>query len=600
MKLLIFHPGMSPEDPLVRSLQSSGVGVLLANSLEQARTLLSAHGRTLDAGAVIHREPDGLELIPAIKSAVPDLPYIITSSEWTEADFVRHQDGPQGANAYLTEDRLRSELRGVLEQVLGRELAASAPESLPVPEPVPEPAIATPPPAPGFQQEISGISVNFEDATSVFDRSAATDQSKSFVLEVDSVSEPPAPPGATPSPASSSTASSDGATRVVGLDGGDLVSATPGEPGEPALVLTRDAAPDQPAVSTPDEASIVISDLPAELELRLDVPSGGASVAAPNPVPAEPPPAPEGTLAGIPIDLSPSTPGESAIPSFSSIPSMVSTPSISVPPPETAPAESAVAVDASAELPYLFGQTARPRPLPMVGDAVVPGGAAQSPDVETLKRYLLLREQDVVTLGAQLQDARQQIRALEADIRQCHALMEEQGYRLEGQERREQEYEREKALLTQGVQAELDEARFDARARTEKVRQLESQVREAAQEMERLRERVRQDIRKIRAREKELENRIEMVKSETGAVLAARESMILELKRKLDTAEFNLDLAHDRLGREKDVSAELREKLVRASQAVRLAGGLLDPADSDAAPSSDAGRSSERPDRKVS
>ena len=46
--------------------------------------------------------------------------------------------------------------------------------------------------------------------------------------------------------------------------------------GDTPVVLTRDAAPDQPAVSTPDEASIVISDLPAELELRLDVPSSGA------------------------------------------------------------------------------------------------------------------------------------------------------------------------------------------------------------------------------------------------------------------------------------------------------------------------------------
>ena len=72
------------------------------------------------------------------------------------------------------------------------------------------------------------------------------------------------------------------------------------------------------------------------------------------------------------------------------------------------------------------------------------------------------------------------------------------------------------------------------------------------------------------------------MRKDSEALLMAREATILELKRKLDTAEFNLDLMHDRLGREKESSAELREKLLRASQAVRLAGGLLDPADSDA------------------
>ena len=113
-------------------------------------------------------------------------------------------------------------------------------------------------------------------------------------------------------------------------------------------------------------------------------------------------------------------------------------------------------------------------------------------------------------------------------------------------------------LAVDGALRELDamrategrHLRADLDARRALVGQLVESIAAAAEAgragvEERLRERVRQDIRKIRAREKELENRIEMVKSETGAVLAARESMILELKRKLDTAEFNLDLAHE-------------------------------------------------------
>ncbi|NDD93441.1 hypothetical protein EBZ37_15345, partial [bacterium] len=253
----------------------------------------------------------------------------------------------------------------------------------------------------------------------------------------------------------------------------------------------------------------------------------------------------------------------------------------------------------SAEIPYLFG-SARPRSSAVVGDAVVPGGAAQSPDTETLKHYLALREQDVAALSAQLHDARNQIRKLEEDVRQSHALMEEQSFQIEGYTKREQEFEREKALLTQGLQAEIEELRFQMKSRMDRARVLESEVRESSKEMDRLRERVRNDIRKIRVREKELENRLELVKRDSDALLSAREATILELKRKLDTAEFNLDLMHDRLGKEKDLSAELREKLLRASQAVRLAGGLLDPADSDAGASDKPSRPADHSERKIS
>ena len=84
------------------------------------------------------------------------------------------------------------------------------------------------------------------------------------------------------------------------------------------------------------------------------------------------------------------------------------------------------------------------------------------------------------------------------------------------------------------------------------------------------------DIRKIRVREKELENRLEMTKNDSEALIAARENKIVELKRKLDILEFNMDLLQDQYSREKENSAKLHERLMKAAQVVRVAGGLLD------------------------
>lgn len=219
----------------------------------------------------------------------------------------------------------------------------------------------------------------------------------------------------------------------------------------------------------------------------------------------------------------------------------------------------------------------RSRILPApVGDAVVPGGASQAPDVTTLKHYLELREKDVSALSIQLREARELQRRLEEELKISHRLMDEQESKLDAAQQRERSFERERALLADGARAELEEIRFELKAKNDKVRLLQARINEEKQEMERLRERVRSDIRAIKTRERELENKLEMARSGFDALLAAREATIIELKRKLDLTEFNLDLVQDKLIREKDRAEDLKAKLARASQAVRVAGGLLD------------------------
>lgn len=243
-----------------------------------------------------------------------------------------------------------------------------------------------------------------------------------------------------------------------------------------------------------------------------------------------------------------------------------------------------VPVDAEAakEMPYLFSppptssaysEAAFAQP---VGDAVVPGGAVRSPDTETLKKYLLLREQDVAALSVQLRAAREELAALKEQHAAERAHAEELQFTVQDQKRKIEDFEREKVLALEGVQAEINELRFQNKAKSDKAKNLETQVREASDEIERLKERVRCDIRKIRVRERELENKLEIAKKDSEAILTARENKIIELKRKLDLLEFNMDLLQDRYSREKEASAKLREKLAKAAQVVRVAEGLLD------------------------
>ncbi len=240
------------------------------------------------------------------------------------------------------------------------------------------------------------------------------------------------------------------------------------------------------------------------------------------------------------------------------------------------------------EMPYLFNDSKKDSSSiasslnpslvfaePM-GDAVVPGGAAQTPDLETLKKYLYLREQDVAVLSSQFKAAQGEHARVEQLLREEKAKNAELAHIANEQKQKLEGFEREKSVALEGLEGQIIELRFEVKAKTDKARLLENQLREAAEEMEQLKARIRSDIRKIRVREKELENRLEIMKKDSEALISARENKITELKRKLDLLEFNMDLLQDQYIREKENLAMLRDRFSKAAQVVKVVGGLLD------------------------
>lgn len=227
----------------------------------------------------------------------------------------------------------------------------------------------------------------------------------------------------------------------------------------------------------------------------------------------------------------------------------------------------------AAQIASISAETAFAQP---VGDAVVPGGAVQPPDLETLKKYLLLREQDVGVLSSQLRAAKQQIQNLEQQVKLEHAKNAEITHLAESQDKKIKEFESKKEEELSALRSEISDLKLQIRTRTDKMRLIETQMLESAEEVERIRERVKADIRKIRTREKELENRLEIMKKDSEALIVARENKIVELKRKLDLLEFNMDIMQDQYAKEKEKCAVLKERLAKAAQIVRAAGGLLD------------------------
>ncbi len=312
--------------------------------------------------------------------------------------------------------------------------------------------------------------------------------------------------------------------------------------------------------------------------ITLEAPDGAESIAVPPPLPAGP--EPERVFPQEPEKL----PLEFVLEAQLEPPPPSPPPS---PPPEL-PKEVIQKEDFAHELPYLYPSAedsekkSNPHPArpmhfhPPVGDAVVPGGAAQAPDVETLKKYLLLREQDVAALSTQLKTTREQLTSLEETLKLEKAKNVELGHVAGEQKRKIDDFDKIKIVEKEILQNEMDDLKFQFKAKSDKARLTESKLREAAEETERLKDRVRTDIRKIRVREKELENRLEIIKKDSEALLSARENKIVELKRKLDLLEFNMDLLQDQYQREKENTASFKDRFQRAGQAVRVASRILE------------------------
>lgn len=573
MKILLLNPHIDAQHKIAQTLQKKGIGLIQPTDSMEAWKMLQLHGKSVDL-AIIHREgaaspEDGMRFLERLKAdpSQADLPLILTSDNWGDAEFAEHQNTPTGANAYLHWPFTDSQLVEMVGALFGQPLADAANSSVvdtvaPEAEPERESTAAT--------QALSGTGLILEDVSDIIAQSTRTQMEiakSDFQLDDPEYSDEGASPPSAP-PAAAET------VPVLGE-----VPAAPGRGTATAVAFASPPAPPAGGGTSVGLSPIAfeIADAPFDGALPLEPPVIEDAPAAGASPPAAPPAPPEKSLSSVDLgDIGPGT--QFQVPVLEAAPA---------PEPEP-PGEPVDENELADEMPYLFSkkEEAPARPAPQanpaltfaqpVGDAVVPGGAAHTPDVETLKKYLMLREQDVAILSTQLKAAQEQVASLDGQIRTERARSTELERTVEDHRRKIDDFEKDKALTIEGIQGEVAELKFQIKAKNDKARVLESQVREASEEIERVKDRVRMDIRKIRVREKDLENKLEIVKKDSEALIAARENKIIELKRKIDLLEFNMDLLQDQYAREKENSGRLREKLARAAQVVRVAGGLLD------------------------
>ncbi len=125
------------------------------------------------------------------------------------------------------------------------------------------------------------------------------------------------------------------------------------------------------------------------------------------------------------------------------------------------------------------------------------------------------------------------------------------------------------SILKKRHNNEIDEMRYRLRITDEKKLYAEEKVKNLQKEFDRLQSKVRVDFNHIKQREKELESQLELAKMDSESQVKSRDKKILELKRKIDQLEFNMENIVIREQKSRDDKMKLEDRLDRIMKTLR-------------------------------
>lgn len=537
---------------------------------------------------------DGLIVAQTIRRdpKTADVPYVVMSATWGKSDFAKHQKTEFGANAYYNKKSALSELTSTIEAVTNFKFPEAG-------QAVEETTSAKMPPAPpSVNTNASGVmNVQLQAASDVVGTSEDMPGGISMEQPIDlfaNVGEPasapptkvapPQPPKMTaPAPP---TAEPETEMQVeLGSPHQEMAippSSSGGEFSKSIHISTEASAQyqlettqKQPETTPPSAElkqvsdptmsvlgmSIEESSIPqTSIEIGLSRPTN--AVAAPENI------AVEIDVVQKPVAVEPSVTASSV---------------------ETGPPVSEE--EAAKDLPYLFAGASSGSGGSGTRSIIMPHGlnaqssvvsapslstGSASDDVETLKKYLTMREQDVSVLTAQLTYAKEELGKSEETIKRLGLQGEDLFHQINDLRKKIEGQAQELEHANRNREGELEQLRFEVKSKIDRIKFLEERLSDSAGQYEKLKERVRLDIRKIRVREKELESKLEILKKDSETLIGARENKILELKRKIDLLEFNYDTLQDKNELEKQNVLKGEEKIERINKVLKLALGIIE------------------------
>lgn len=124
-------------------------------------------------------------------------------------------------------------------------------------------------------------------------------------------------------------------------------------------------------------------------------------------------------------------------------------------------------------------------------------------------------------------------------------------------------------ILRKRHMVEIEDLKYRLAMSDEKKLMADEKARQADMRREKLEQKVRIDFNQVKQREKELESKLELLSMDVDSQVQSREQKILELRRKIDALEFNMENASIKEQKSLDDKRKLEDRLNKIMKTLR-------------------------------
>lgn len=172
-----------------------------------------------------------------------------------------------------------------------------------------------------------------------------------------------------------------------------------------------------------------------------------------------------------------------------------------------------------------------------------------------------------------LQDDREQLLSRVKDLEELQGTKERNSISVKAEL---DEKKIEISILRKRYVQQIEDMKVQLEISNEKKEILSEKNKQFESEYENLRRKIRVDLNKVKSRENELEGKLEMLRSDADIQIRNRDQKILELKRKIDTLEFDNESIQTKGQKIVNNKYELEGKMEKVIQTLRSAIGELE------------------------
>ena len=134
----------------------------------------------------------------------------------------------------------------------------------------------------------------------------------------------------------------------------------------------------------------------------------------------------------------------------------------------------------------------------------------------------------------------------------------------------------ELSIVKKRHEKQVEELKYHLDVSNDRREVLEEKNKQFEKEYEHLNRKIKVDLNKVRSRERDLENKLEMLRADAELQIRNRDQKILELKRKIDTLQFDVESIQVQERKVASNSHQLEDKMQKVIRTLRRAIGDLE------------------------